>query len=65
LLPAADSLRVGGLPLGLAHQVKLRNAVAAGEVVRWTDVEVDESLLAVKLRREMESVFAQDTRAVA
>ena len=65
LFPAADSLRVGGLPLGLAHQIKLRNAVAAGEVVRWADVEVDESLLAVKLRREMESVIAEDMRAVA
>jgi len=65
LLPAADSLRVGGLPLGLAHQLKLRNAVAAGEVVRWADVEVDESQLAVKLRREMESVIAEDMRAVA
>ena len=65
LLPAAQSLRLSGLPLGLAHQVKLRNAVAAGEVVRWTDVEVDESLQAVKLRREMESAFAEDTRAVA
>jgi len=65
LLPAVDSLSVGGLPLGLAHQVKLRNAVAAGEVVRWADVEVDESLLAVKVRREMESCFAEDARAVA
>lgn len=65
LLPSADSLRVGGLPLGLAHQVKLRNSVAAGEVVRWADTEVDESLLAVKVRREMEGAFAEDARAVA
>lgn len=65
LLPASDSLSVGGLPLGLAHQVKLRNAVGAGEVVRWTDVQVDESLLAIKIRREMESCFAVDARAVA
>jgi predicted homoserine dehydrogenase-like protein len=65
LLPAIDSLSVGGLPLGLAHQVKLRHAVAAGEVVRWADVEVDESQLAVKVRREMERCFAADARAVA
>jgi len=65
LLPAIDSLSVGGLPLGLAHQVKLRHAVAAGEVVRWADVEVDESQLAVKVRREMERGFAADARAVA
>lgn len=65
LRPAVDSLRVGGLPLGLAHQVKLRNAVAAGETVCWADVEVDESLLAVKVRREMEQSLAVEERAVA
>jgi predicted homoserine dehydrogenase-like protein len=65
LLPATDSLKAGGLPLGLAHQVKLRNAVASGEVVRWRDVEVDETMLAVRVRREMEQRFALDSRAAA
>jgi predicted homoserine dehydrogenase-like protein len=54
LLPAAESLRLGALPLGLAHKVRLRRAVAAGEVVRWGDVEIDEAKLAVRVRREME-----------
>jgi predicted homoserine dehydrogenase-like protein len=54
LRPAAASLREGGLPLGLAHKVRLRNAVAAGQPVRWDDVEIDASLLAVQSRREME-----------
>jgi predicted homoserine dehydrogenase-like protein len=54
VLPAAESLRLGGLPLGLAHKVKLKRAVAAGEAVRWADVEIDESQLAVRVRREME-----------
>src|SRR4051794_19233470 len=58
LMPAATSLRIGALPLGLAHGVKLRSAVAAGEPVRWTDVQVDARNAAVKLRREMEGVFA-------
>ena len=58
LMPAADSLILGGLPLGLAHDVKLRKPVAAGQAVCWTDVVVDESLLAVKLRREMEQQFS-------
>ena len=58
LMPAADSLNLGGLPLGLAHDVKLRKPVAAGQAVRWTDVVVDESLLAVQLRREMEQQFS-------
>jgi predicted homoserine dehydrogenase-like protein len=57
-MPAADSLRIGGLPLGLAHNVRLKNAVAAGEQVRWSDVEIDESELAVRIRREMEAAFA-------
>ncbi len=65
LLPSADSLDRGCLPLGLAHQVSLTNAVAAGETVRWSDVKLDDSLLAVKVRREMEAQFAADLRAVA
>jgi predicted homoserine dehydrogenase-like protein len=64
LVPAADSLNRDGLPLGLAHQVVVRNAVAAGEVVRWSDVKVDESQPAVKVRREMESLFGEGLRAV-
>ena len=34
-MPAADSLALGGLPLGLAHGVELRADVAAGDPVRW------------------------------
>jgi len=63
LMPAADSLRQGALPLGLAHHVTLRNPLTTGEVVRWDDVDVDETLAAVKLRREMERLFAPDLRA--
>jgi predicted homoserine dehydrogenase-like protein len=60
LMPAAESLRVGALPLGLAHQVKLRTSLAAGQPVCWSDVEVDTAQAAVKLRREMEAMFAHD-----
>jgi predicted homoserine dehydrogenase-like protein len=59
LMPASDSLRLGGLPLGLAHRVRLKRAVAAGTPVRWEDVEYDSSGEVVKFRREMERVFAQ------
>jgi len=65
LMPAADSVDRGALPLGLAHQVKLKNPVAAGEVVRWTDISVDDSLVAVKARREMEKTFSTGLRAAA
>jgi predicted homoserine dehydrogenase-like protein len=59
LMPAADSLRIGGLPLGLAHGVSLKAPVKAGQPVRWADVAVDASSLAVRVRREMEEVFRQ------
>src|SRR5690606_26172088 len=43
LLPAATSARMGGLPLGLAHQVKLVRPVAAGQTLVWEDVAIDTS----------------------
>ena len=57
LLPARESLTVGGLPLGLAHGVKLVRPVKAGTAVGWNDVAFDASAPAVKFRREMERVF--------
>ncbi len=57
LAPAGNSLAAGALPIGLAHGVRLRRAVAAGETVRWDDVEVDESRPAVQTRRAMEQRF--------
>jgi predicted homoserine dehydrogenase-like protein len=65
LVPAEDSLRLGGLPLGLAHGVKLLNPVASGQAVRWPDVQVDASSEAVKVRREMEQAFGLPQRAAA
>jgi len=56
-MPAADSLRLGGLPLGLAHGVTLRRAVGAHEPVRWDDVAFDAGNDAVRFRREMEAAF--------
>lgn len=54
LRSAAASLAEGGLPLGLAHKVRLKRAIAAGQPVRWDDVEIDESQPAVRFRRETE-----------
>ena len=65
LFPAEESLKIGGLPLGLAHEVKLLNPVAAGQPVRWTDVQYDAASDAVKIRREMEREFAPAQRAAA
>lgn len=59
LMPARDSLACGGLPIGLAHGVKLKRAVARGAVVGWQDVAaVDDQ--AVRFRREMETEFAAE-----
>jgi predicted homoserine dehydrogenase-like protein len=65
LVPAEDSLRLGGLPLGLAHAVKLVSPVAAGQPVRWSDVQVDASSEAITVRRAMEREFAPAQRAAA
>jgi predicted homoserine dehydrogenase-like protein len=57
LLPARDSLALGGLPIGLAHQVTLLRGVKAGTPLTWSDVSLDEASPAVRLRREMEAAF--------
>ncbi len=62
LLPAADSLACGGLPLGLAHGVKLTRAVAKGHTVTWHDVAAIDSD-AARVRREMERSFAAELGA--
>lgn len=54
VMPAAESLRLGGLPLGLAHHIRLRHAVGAGQIVRWSDVDIDPDEPAAAFRREME-----------
>src|SRR5438105_86365 len=57
LLPAQKSIALGGLPLGLAHGPKLLRAVKAGVPLTWRDVAIDETLLALKVRRDMEALF--------
>jgi len=57
LLPAETSMRIGGLPLGLAHGIKLKREVAAHAQLRWEDVVYDAADPAVAFRREMERTF--------
>ncbi len=57
LLPAATSLKVGGLPLGLAHQVKVLRPVKKGQSLSWADVAMDTGTKAYAVRREMEAQF--------
>jgi predicted homoserine dehydrogenase-like protein len=65
LMPAADSLSRGALPIGLAQGVKLTRSVAAGAMLTRADVALDESGEAVRIRREMEAVFAKETLKAA
>lgn len=65
LMPAEASLALGGLPIGLAHKFKLKNAVKAGSALRWSDVAIDENDFAVRLRREMEAAFGRANQVAA
>ena len=58
LLPADASVRLGGLPLGLAHDVKVVRPVKKGQSLSWNDVAMDTATHAYRIRREMESLFA-------
>ncbi len=58
LLPAATSLAIGGLPLGLAHGPRMVRPVKKGQSLSWNDVSLDTSTRAYQLRRLMEGQFA-------
>ncbi len=57
--PAGLSLKEGFLPLGLAHNVKLKSDIAEGQRLKWSDVEIDTNDATYKFRREMEAAFAR------
>jgi predicted homoserine dehydrogenase-like protein len=59
LLPAQKSVQVGGLPLGLAHDVKVTRPVKKGQSLSWADVAMDSSTHAFRVRKEMEVMFAR------
>jgi len=57
--PAEHSLERELLPLGLAHNVKLKRDIAEGQALGWADVIYDPNDSAVRLRREMEAAFGR------
>ena len=57
LMPAADSLAMGALPIGLAQGCALTAPVAEGTVLTRADVALDEEAAATRLRAEMEALF--------
>ena len=57
LQPASRSMALGGLPLGLAHDVKVLHPVAKGQCLTWADVTMDTTTRAWQIRRQMEDSF--------
>jgi predicted homoserine dehydrogenase-like protein len=55
LAPAGASLLRNALPMGLTGGIQLRNDVAAGSMLTYNDVVVDETATAVRLRRQLEN----------
>lgn len=58
LTPVQASLKAGGVPLGLAHDVRLLRPVAKGQAVTWDDVAIDTTTDAYRIRRELEAMHA-------
>jgi predicted homoserine dehydrogenase-like protein len=62
LMPAEGSLQIGALPIGLAHKVRLKRDVPRGEIVGWSDVDIDAKDPTVATRRAMEARFKTTAR---
>lgn len=54
---AAAVRAINGLPVGLAPGAVMTRPVAAGGVITWDDVALDESSTVVRLRREQDRLF--------
>lgn len=52
---AAEARGLNALPVGLAPAARVARPVAAGQIVTWDDVAVDETSVVVKLRREQDA----------
>jgi len=64
-IPAERSLKLNALPIGLAHHVKLKRDIAAGEFIAAADVALDDNSQAVRVRREMERQARQASNILA
>lgn len=57
LRPAATSVAMGALPLGLTGGAEVIRPVGADQVLTWDDVRLDEGTTALRLRRETEALL--------
>ena len=62
-IPAARSLAEGGLPIGLAHNVKLKRPVSQDSIVRFEDVDLSGEADVLAVRRAMEQAARPASRA--
>jgi predicted homoserine dehydrogenase-like protein len=54
LLSASESLAKHALPLGLSGRARVKRPVSRGEILSYSDVELEAGTLAFELRSEME-----------
>jgi predicted homoserine dehydrogenase-like protein len=54
LIPSRESLARSVLPMGLSGKAKVVRPVAEGEILTYSDVELDISTLAYRIRKELE-----------
>lgn len=60
LMPAKRSLEIEGLPIGLAHGLRLTRDVGRDEGLSWQDVQLDgDASQAVRVRKQMETDFRE------
>lgn len=64
-IPATRSLDIKALPIGLAHNVKLKRPIKKDQIVSFDDVELVSDLDVVKLRQDMEHQFRPQKDAAA
>ena len=59
-IPAKVSSKIGALPIGLAHNVKLKNPVKKDEIVNMDDVELLDVDDIISYRKNMETLLIED-----
>ena len=65
LYPAARSVAMNGLPIGLAHHVRLTADIPAGAPVCWHHVDIDQRSAAVRLRLAQQNRLSSSSRRLA
>ena len=59
---AVEARRLNALPAGLAPGAKLVRPVSEGAIITWDDVTLDEESTVVKLRRQQDKSFKENSR---